>query len=169
VTRHKNPGAADPEIALERLIGRALSEQPLQRAPRTLEARVLSLIELRARLHGPGVRSRAWRRAGRIGFVVSGCLSSMLVLDAWWWLATHLASARASPFVAALTAGLRSAIGAFWTVGELATRLYGAIPRDWLYGGLLLTSILYLTLFGLAAAAYRTLRAGSEAAGGPPP
>ncbi|MGB6452572.1 MAG: hypothetical protein WBE92_17620 [Steroidobacteraceae bacterium] len=169
MTRRKNPGSEDPQIALERLIGRVLGEQPLQRAPRTLEARVLSRIELRARLHRPGAHSRAWRLAGLIGFVVSACLSSMLVLFAWGWLAAHLASARTSPFVAALTAGLRSTIGAFWTVGELTMQLYAAIPRDWLYGGLLLTSILYLTLFGLAAAAYRTLRAGSDAAEAPPP
>lgn len=169
MTPRKNPGSEDPEVALERLIDGVLRDQPLQQAPRTLEARVLSAIELRARLHRPGVRSGKWRLAARIGFVASACLSSMLVLFAWWWLAVHLASGHPSPFVAALTAGLPSAIGAFWTVGELTMQLYDAIPRDWLYAGLLLTCILYLVLFGLAAAAYRTHRAGSEAAEAPPP
>ncbi len=167
--QRESPGSEDPEIALERLIGRVLREQPLHRAPRTLEARVLSLVELRARHQRPGARSRVWRLAGWTGFVVSACLSSMLVLFAWGWLAVHLASARASPYITSLTAELRSTLGALWTAGELLMRLYAAIPRDWLYGGLLLTCMLYLTLFGLAAAAYRTLRAGSGATEAPPP
>lgn len=167
--RRRSAGSDDLQIALERLIGRVLREQPLQRAPRALEARVLSRIALRASLQRPGSRLRTWRLAGRIGFVVSACLSSMLGLLAWGWLAAHLSSLRGSPFVAAPTAELRSVLGAGWTVAELIMQVYAALPREWLYGGLLLTSILYAALFGLTAAAYRTLRASSGATEAPPP
>jgi hypothetical protein len=35
--------------------------------------------------------------------------------------------------------------------------LVGAIPTTWLYGGIAAGAMLYVILFGLGAAAYRTL------------
>jgi hypothetical protein len=42
-------------------------------------------------------------------------------------------------------------------VGGLAALLLRVIPPLWLYGGLSLGILLYVVLFGLGAAAYRTL------------
>ncbi len=48
-----------------------------------------------------------------------------------------------------------------WTVGRALHRCGAvaerAIPAGWLYGGLAVVASLYLTLFGLGAAAYRAL------------
>jgi hypothetical protein len=164
VTHPADPDSEDPGAVLERLIARALDEQPLHPAPHTLEEQVLSRIEHRARMPWPGHRFTEWRLPARMGFLFTACLAAALVLLAWSSLATRLATTRAAPVVVTSATGLRTAAGAFADFGELTMQLYRAIPRDWLYGGLLVTSALYLILFGLAAAAYRVLGADTDAA-----
>ena len=59
------------------------------------------------------------------------------------------------PFVAVLS-----------TVGGLTPVLLRAIPSGWLYAGVAVSVALYMVLFGLGAAAYRTLYVGPSLAGG---
>ena len=59
---------------------------------------------------------------------------------------TGLVLAWVNPFLAVMS-----------SVGGIAAVLVRIIPPLWLYGGLALGIMLYVALFGLGAAAYRTL------------
>ncbi len=50
---------------------------------------------------------------------------------------------------------------------ELAALIVRAVPPEWLYAGLAVSAALYAALFGLGAAAYRTLYLNSKFAGDP--
>jgi hypothetical protein len=166
MTRPEAPRPEDPGIALERLIGRVLRDQPLRRAPPTLETRVLARSEARARTASPHRSLAAWPRAARVGFVVAACVSTALVLIAWSWFASHFAATRPDPHVASWIAGLHTAASDLARAGELTTQIGRAVPRAWVYGGFLITTILYATLFGPVIVAYRMLgAAGAEREG----
>ena len=64
-------------------------------------------------------------------------------------LLPELAGERLSLFVKLYHAGV-------WTL-NFGTELFNRIPSLWLYGGLAFVGLMYVTLFGLGAAAYRTL------------
>ncbi|MGH8150358.1 MAG: hypothetical protein ACRETB_10360 [Steroidobacteraceae bacterium] len=143
---------------LEQLIGRALKEQPFERAPRALEARVLARIDGRA-AHS---RFTAWPLAARAAFLLGTGVSAALLPLAWPWLASHLASVEAHALITDRLAGIRTSAGGLIAVARLLWRLCRAVPRDWLYESLLAATAVYALLFGLAAALYRT--AGGAAA-----
>jgi hypothetical protein len=114
---------------LEPLVERALRDLPQRRAPRRLQSRILD--ELHSRSAGPW-----WRRK-----------------FAHW----PLPARRALIAVCALLTGV-SLVDGPWAVAASAGRL--AFVRDmqpWLDIGLGAGALLYMTLFGLGAAAYRTL------------
>jgi hypothetical protein len=50
---------------------------------------------------------------------------------------------------------------------EFEAALVRAVPPDWLYGAMAAGAVLYAALFGLGAAAYRTLYLDSHSAGDP--
>jgi hypothetical protein len=59
----------------------------------------------------------------------------------------------------------RSALTLVDVARELDAALVRAIPLDWLYGVLAAGTLLYAALFGLGAAAYRTLYLNLSSAG----
>ncbi|HSZ09667.1 MAG TPA: hypothetical protein VK794_14090 [Steroidobacteraceae bacterium] len=153
----------DKELRAERAVDQALKGLPPRRAPSTLESRVIHELQRRAALPWWRVSFVHWPAAPRVAFVIIcialvaatilggvsafvgvGSLSEMAALVLSW----------AHPFLAVLS-----------SAGGLAALLVHIIPPLWLYGGLALGIVLYVTLFGLGAAAYRTLYLQPSSAG----
>jgi hypothetical protein len=145
----------DKELGLERAVDQALKGLPLRRAPGTLESRVIHELQRRAALPWWRVSFAHWPAAPRVAFVVIcialvaatilggvsafggvGSLNEMAALVLSW----------AHPFLAVLS-----------SAGGVTALLVHIIPPLWLYGGMAFGIVLYVTLFGLGAAAYRTL------------
>jgi hypothetical protein len=140
---------------LERLVSRALAEQPLRQAPRDLTARVLAEIERRA--------ARAWWRRGfahwpaaaRVGFVAAcGSLAAAMVVA----LTLHPSAAPGSSLArlaGPLVARVHAPGEALFTLAQALGLAARSIPREWLFGGLALAAFAYGIVFLAAGAAYR--------------
>ena len=137
---------------LEHLVGQVLREQPLQRAPASLEARVLGELAARARLPWWRRGIATWPASVRIP-VIAGCAVCVpLVWILSLWLAGRAVSVAAGPLTT-----LRGAAQVATSCGTLITHIIQIIPREWLLGGLIATATLYASLFGLIAVGYSLL------------
>lgn len=142
---------------LEKFIHRELRSLPPRRAPRSLESRVLSAIEQRAAVAWWHKSWSYWPTPVKAAFAVVATLFAGAVVTAGY------AFAGGADLSAAMTAaGERLEVfvtlynlGA-WVV-DFGAYLFDTIPPLWLYGGLGFVAFLYVTFFGLGAAAYRTL------------
>jgi hypothetical protein len=145
----------DSEQELERVLGEALKGLPLCRAPSTLESRVLNELERRAALPWWRVSFTHWPAAPRVAFVVI-CIA--LVAATILGGVSVLLGVRPLTEVAALVLSwLHPFLAVMSSAGGVAALLVHVIPPLWLYGGMALGIVLYVALFGLGAAAYRTL------------
>jgi hypothetical protein len=154
----------DREPGVERAVDQALKGLPLRRAPGTLESRVIQELQRRAALPWWRVSFAHWPAAPRVAFVILcialvaatilGGVSAIVGVGSLNELAA-LGLSWAHPFLAVLS-----------SAGGLAALLVHIIPPLWLYGGMALGIVLYVTLFGLGAAAYRTLYLQPSSAGG---
>lgn len=144
----------------EQVLQRVLRDLPPRRAPATLAMRVLREVERR---HAEPWWRRGfvrWPLGARVAFVVI-CVAAigLTALDGVWAIAARalLQADRMSmswthPAVAALT-----------SLGALASWLIRVVPPGWAYGATAAGTALYVTLFGLGAAAYRLYREPSAA------
>jgi uncharacterized protein YggT (Ycf19 family) len=140
---------------LERVLHQALQGVGARRAPDTLEARVFSELQRRAELPWWRCSFAHWPAAARAVFIlICACLVGALLL------------AGTSAFVEVRSFGQVEALVLSWTqpllalvssAGGLTALLVRVIPPLWLYGGLAFGAMMYVALFGLGAAAYRTL------------
>jgi hypothetical protein len=154
----------ESEQKLEQVLNQALKGLPPRRAPGTLEARVAESLARRAALPWWRVSFANWPVGARVAFVlicaalvaatIVGGVSAYLGDRSW-----NEASALVLGWVQPLSTVMSSA-------GGLASLLVRVIPPLWLYGTLGFGILLYVTLFGLGAAAYRTLYLRSSSAGG---
>lgn len=142
---------------LEKFIHTTLRSMPDQRAPRSLESRVLAAIEARASLPWWKQSFAQWPLAARCAFVVLSAGVVKLVLMATMWAiggfqATELASAFATQLVwiDALRGGIRGTAESFAIVLR-------NIPSVWLYGGVAFVAAVYATVFSVGATVYRVL------------
>lgn len=150
------------ERQLEQYIGGVLSRQPLRQAPSTLEARVLRELAVRASKpwwlqgfsHWPWAARALFLPLGlglvQLSFLITGRLMSL-----WQTLQSSSAANTAQSGLQALS-NLSQAVQ---TLGNMVTR---DISPAWIYGGIGLALFLYAALFGLGAAAFRTLVVTSE-------
>lgn len=142
---------------LEHLVTRVLREQPLLRAPASLETRILAQIGRRARQPWWRRGFDRWPLAGRL-LIIAVCCTSIATLwifsSALW---ARLTAAAAHPeFGGAATSILDTGRGIL-SLGSLTARLLQAVPREWLVGGLIATGALYAILFALVAIGYSLL------------
>jgi hypothetical protein len=152
--------------ALESEVQRRLREMPLRRAPFSLESRVLAEIARRDALPWWRRSFARWPRPARAVFAVAcGSLAAALLAASW-----PFSPSGALAGAGARSAGLwlpwaRSALTLIDVARELDAALVRAMPLDWLYGLLAAAALLYAALFGLGAAAYRTLYLNLSSAG----
>ncbi len=154
---------SEAEQELERLMQRTLHGLPLRRAPLTLESRVLGELQRRAALPWWRHSFAQWPRAARSTFVLLCAALAGLVFRGGLWAIAGLESLHESGVLSLPWA--RQALMLTGTAGELAASLVRAVPPDWVYEGLAVSALLYTALFGLAAAAYRTLYLKPEISG----
>lgn len=142
---------------LEKLIHETLRSLPERRAPRSLEARVMAAVAAREALPWWRQSYRAWPMAARVAFLVlSGSLAFGVMVAAVWVMADFRGSDLAQVFATPLL-WIELVRGAVAGLAGFCAILVRQIPPLWLYGGLALFAAMYATLFGIGAAAYRTL------------
>lgn len=158
-----NNKRTEAEQKLEQVLHRALSGLPPRRAPGTLESRVGGELARRALLPWWRASFASWPVAARVTFIfVCAVLGVATILggvsaylgDRSFDEATALVLSWAQPFLTVLS-----------SAGGLLSLLLRVIPPLWLYGILGVGAFLYVTLFGLGAAAYRTLYLAPSSAG----
>ncbi|MFC4310775.1 hypothetical protein ACFPN2_16900 [Steroidobacter flavus] len=140
------------EQQLERFIDRALRDQPLRRAPVDLESKVMAEIARRAAAPWWQGSFSGWPVAARLLFIIASAGFITLVLKA---SAMILDPINPSARSAALFADVAWIPSLFATIGQV----FHDLPSFWIYVGAAILGALYLTLFGVSAAAYRTLYA----------
>ena len=137
---------------LEQQVTRALQQQPLRRAPGTLERRVLAQIESGAAAIGWRRGFAHWPVAARVGFLAASVGVVKLALLLGTWLATPLDSPAVSVQLPSQIAWLQTL---FVAIGSVVR----TVPSMWVHVGIALLAIMYAALFGIGASAYRMVRA----------
>ena len=148
-----------PPDSLEQWTRRQLQALPLRPAPRELSARVLAELRRRAALPWWRKSFLYWPVAARVAFVAL-CLgladTSVALLR---WLNAEPRGAELSSLLTQPVTWLERANTALQSMQAFFELVVRHLPGAWLYGGLLAMILLYVTLFGIGAAAYRTLYA----------
>ena len=155
---------APDERQLEQLIGSVLRQQPLRRAPATLEARVLRELAAHAAQPGWKLGFSHWPRAARILCLpVGAALVPLSFLITSRLLSLWQSVQQSTPANAAQSGWrwLESLGQALQSLGNVLSR---DIPQWWVYGGAGAALLMYAALFGLGAAAFRTLFVTPETA-----
>jgi len=142
---------------LERLIHQTLRDLPMRRAPGTLEARVMAELERRAALPWWHQSYTQWPLTARCAFLIGSAGVAKLALMAAVWVLTGFDSVQFTSAFAPQFAWFQSAMSTVNGLGNFAGHVLSNIPPLWLYGGLALVGMMYVTLVGLGAFAYRTL------------
>lgn len=147
------------EKNLERLINDVVRDLPHRHAPSSLESRVQAEIARRAALPWWHKSFAHWPIAVRGAFVVGSAAVAKLVLMALVWARNGIDTAQFKAAYAPELRGLDVARRLVDSASDFVHVVVGSIPPIWLYGGLAAFAALYVALFGLGAAAYRTLYA----------
>ncbi len=145
------------ERQLEQYLSSLLGRQPLRQAPASLEARVLRELALRAArpwwLQGfsrwPWIARLLFLPIG-LGLVELSFLTTERLSSLWQSLQTSVPASTAQ-------SGLRMLGNLSQAAQTLANMVSHQISPVWIYGGAALALFLYAALFGLGAAAFRTL------------
>jgi hypothetical protein len=146
----------DPK-ELERLVHAALRALPDRRAPHTLENRVRAAIAARASRPWWQQSFLQWPLAMRGAFLVLSAAGVKLAVVAAVFVLGNPETAHVTQAFANQFAWAENILGFFSGMAEIGSAVFRALPPLWLYGGIAVLASLYATLFGLGAAAYRTL------------
>lgn len=140
---------------LERLMTKALRDIPARRAPLTLESRVFGELQRRATQVWWRQSFMHWPSAARAAFVM---LNVALVAATFIGGVSNVIGGRSfGDFTGLVLTWMRPFLSVLSTMGGLTPVFLRAIPAGWLYAGVAVGVALYVVLFGLGAAAYRTL------------
>jgi hypothetical protein len=146
---------SESEQKLEQILHHALSGLPPRRAPGTLESRVATELARRALLPWWRASFAAWPVAARVTFIlVCAVLGVATILGG---ISAYLGDRSFDEASAVLLSWAHPFLTVVSSAGGLVALLVRVIPPLWLYGILGVGAFLYVTLFGLGAAAYRTL------------
>ena len=154
---------SESEQKLEQVLHQALSGLPPRRAPGTLESRVATALARRAQLPWWRASFATWPVTARVMFVlVCAVLVAATILGG---VSAYLGDRSFDEASAVLLSWAHPFLTVVSSAGGLVALLVRVIPPLWLYGILGLGAFLYVTLFGLGAAAYRTLYLQPASAG----
>lgn len=148
---------SDRDEQLETFIGRVLRDQPPLQAPASLMDNVLREIELRAVLPWWRKSFMHWPQLARIALLVALVGIAKFALDAFVWLTMSVRDSNVATAIEQPVSWVHSISSIGRSLGTAAEALVTAIPPVWLYSGLLLGLAMYVALFGVGAAVYRTL------------
>lgn len=142
--------AQTKEEQLEFWVDRLLREQPQRIAPDTLQRCVLDRIRQRAMRPWWLCSYSHWPFAARIALIVASIACGLLGARVMTWITAPMASV---PLAQKLPGSLRWMEALYEAIAAAVNHL----PPLWMYGVLAVLAVLYGALFGLGAAAYRTL------------
>jgi hypothetical protein len=142
---------------LEPFIDAILRQQPLRRAPPGFEARVLQLLAQQSARPWWLQGFNRWPKIAQLLFLpLAACFVPLL-----FRAAGSLTALLQSPRYAAPLSAAQSAASTLGSLGHAAQAVGNAVMREipsiWIYGSVGLAALLYAALFGLCAAAFRTL------------
>lgn len=150
----------DQNEKLERAIHQTLRALPPRRAPRSLESRVFAELERRAALPWWRQSFLHWPLAVRAVFLLASAGLVKITIMAVIWAVGGVEAASTVPDVVTNSYGwAQTALSAGRSVADFASLMFNSIPTLWLYGVAAFAVAMYAALFGLGAAAYRTLYA----------
>ena len=149
--------ANDNVEKLEQLIDRTLRAQPARRAPQDLQARVVAEIERRTALPWWRNNFAHWPLAARVAFLIASYGFVRLALAAVMWVTQALHSSQIAGAVSPAVNWVHRPASIIFVTADVAASVIRAVPPYWLYGAVAAAVALYAALFGLGAAAYRTL------------
>ena len=145
----------ESEQKLEQVLSQGLRGLPLRRAPSSLEGRVINELARRAALPWWRASFGTWPVAARVGFVLT--CAALIAAAILGGVSAYLGDRPLGEASAAVLAWVSPLLAIVSSAGGLAAVLFRVIPPLWLYGALGAGVFLYVMLFGLGAAAYRTL------------
>jgi len=142
---------------LEKMVHAALRSLPDRRAPASLEARVLAAVEARAAIPWWHKSWSYWPQWVRVLFLVfCGGLVGLLVFTGIY-VQAGFDTAQAGGTLAPALEFANRVLGIGRSLADFVALVMRHIPSLWLYGAIAFIAGLYAMLFGLGAAAYRTL------------
>lgn len=144
---------------LERAIHQTLRSLPARRAPRSLELRVLAELERRASLPWWQQSFAHWPLPARAVFLLLSVALVKLTIMAAVWVMTGFDSAAFTTAISQQFSWAQTGLSVARTFADFGERIFHSIPSYWLYGTAVFVAAMYAALFGLGAAAYRTLYA----------
>ena len=150
------------ERNLERLAERALRDLPLRRAPSSLEARVQAELARRHALPWWRKSYSYWPAPARIAFTVVAIAMVGGGLLGLLWVQAGIDGTAIRTAFAPQIEGWHAFQSFCFAAVNLVSAILGSMPTLWLYTGIATVVSLYVALFGLGAAAYRTLYAPSH-------
>ena len=149
----------DRDEQLEQLVHRTLRDLPARRAPRSLEQRVLVELARRAALPWWRKSFAHWPIAARAGFIVLCTGTAKLMLMAAVWVMAGFDAAQYREAFAPQFAWMERGFAVVHALGNAFEIVSRNIPALWVYAALGFLGLMYVALFGLGAAAYKTLYA----------
>lgn len=145
----------NPRDPLEALVHRTLRAQPLRRAPRSLESRVLAELARRAALPWWHKSIAFWPAPVRAAFFVLSAVAAAALVAGIYLVSASASQQLASEVTSRL--GWLGFIGQLFSTGADTLVVVGrSIPAFWLLGGAALFAGAYAALIGAGAVAYRT-------------
>ena len=146
----------DPQH-LEQLVDRVLRDQPLRKAPASLATRVMTELAHRSSLPWWRKSFGHWPAAARIVFIAA-LLGVMAITLSLVSIATQTSLGTSAIAQATAPLGWLTNVLAISTfLQHLLTAIAQAVPPTYLYGATAFIIALYLLVFSVSAAAYRTL------------
>lgn len=139
----------DREKSLERFVDRVLREQPLQKAPHTLAARVFAQIERREALAWWQIGFHAWPSYVRVLFAVTSLALVAFAIEAPEWLSATIDLD--------MPVGVSRGLALWQALVTIGSSIANGIPGQWVYAILGTIAVMYAVCFGAGAAAYRAL------------
>ncbi len=156
------PPTPENHEKLERALHQTLRALPPRRAPRTLELRVLAELERRAALPWWRKSYAHWPLAARALFLLASAGLVKVTIMIAVWVMVGLDSAAFGEAFSTPVALWEATSSVASSLSDYGLMVFHRIPTMWLYGVAAFMATMYFTLFGLGAAAYRTLYAGRE-------
>jgi hypothetical protein len=146
------------DTSLEQQISALLKDQPLRRAPETLQARVLQAIRERQAAPWWRLSFAQWPLAARAGFLVTSLALAWLAVAGVMWVTQILRNAPQPALLTQATTWVHVASGLARAAAGTAAAILNWIPGWWLDAAAAFGIVLYLALFAAGAVAYRALR-----------
>jgi len=142
---------------LEKFINDTVRGLPPKRAPRSLESRVLAEIARREALPWWRRSWTYWPTLVKGGFLVVSAATAAAMIMVFLQIFRGGSFAAVSASLSRPLEMAKAVWAACLALGSVGQDLVNIVPPVWLYSTLGAVAALYITVFGVGAAAYRTL------------